>query len=528
MGRKSRRRREAAAARSLGAGAGPSAGTGRPEGRPPHSAAIIVILAILTFAVFGQVTSHSFLNYDDAQFVYANEHVKSGLTPPSVTWALTSTSIGWYPLTWMSHMLDVDLWDLQAGMHLLTNAFIHLLSACILFLALQRMTADPWRSAIVAALFAIHPMHVESVAWVSERKDTLSTLMAMSALLIYAISPRRQVLLFIAMALSLMAKQMYITLPFVLLLLDFWPLRRLQNARDLRDRIIEKLPLFALTSFGAAMAVIGQRNLAAMQSITAVPLGSRLGNAAVAYVRYIGKLFVPIDLAVLYPLQPVPAAMAAGAAILLLAVSIAAFRFRERAPWFLTGWFWFGGTLVPVIGIVQIGTQAIADRYTYFSYIGLFIAIVWAVRLPWRALATVAAVVIVAFAAIAYRQTGFWKDSATLFAHTIAVTPPNALAEYSLGQTLELTDPAQSIEHLRRAIALVETVPGSARDWHAQAYVGLGTALLMQARPMPAGTQRTATIQEAIADYERALSIDPQAPHAKNNIALARQWLAQR
>ncbi len=534
MGRKSRRRREV---RQNSVAAGVPARPGPASAKAPTlpNFAILALLAVLTLAVFGQVTSHSFLNYDDAQFIYENAHVKAGLTPPSIGWALTSTSIGWYPLTWLSHMVDIDLWDLRVGMHLLTNVLLHLFSACILFLALQRMTADQWRSAIVAALFVIHPTHVESVAWASERKDTLSTLFAVIALLLYAVSPRRRLLLFVAMAFSLMAKQMYITLPFVLLLLDFWPLRRLQSARNLRDCAIEKAPLFALTIFGAVMAVIGQRNLSAVQSMAAVPLGTRLANAVVAYVRYIGKMFLPVDLAVLYPLQPAAATAVIAATILLIALSIAAFRFRNSAPWFLTGWFWFLGTLVPVIGIVQIGTQSIADRYTYFPYIGLFIAVVWgASALARRAMmpesiqAATAAIIIIALAATAYRQVGFWRDSETLFTHTIAVTPPNALAEYSLGQTLELTDPDRSATHLRRAIELVERVPGSRRDWHAQAYVGLGTALLMKARPMPAGPQRTAIINEAVAYYQRALTIDPNAPHAKNNIALARQWLGSR
>lgn len=527
MGRKSRGKGEARVA----AGASPA---GRKKSSTTgQTVAILALLAILTLAVFAQLRTHSFLTYDDPQFVTGNEHVTGGLTSQSVTWALTSTSSGWYPLTWLSHMLDVDLWDMHAGMHLVTNAIIHLLSVCFLFLALRRMTAESWRSAVVAALFAIHPAHVESVAWISERKDTLSTLMAVIALLVYARAPRRRWLLFVLMALSLMAKQMYITLPFVLLLLDFWPLQRMQNARDVRDRIVEKLPLFALTIFGAAMAVVGQRNLAAMQSMQEVPLGDRLANAAVAYVRYIGKLFVPAKLAVFYPLQPVAATSAAAAAILLVAISVAAVVFRNRAPWLFTGWFWFVGTLVPVIGIVQIGAQAIADRYTYFSYIGLFLAIVWGAAalarratIPESLAAAVAVTAIVILALIAYRQTGYWKDTETLFAHTIDVTPPNPLAEYSLGQALELTDPDRAIRHLQRSITLVESVPGSTKAWHAQAYVGLATARLMEARSMVPGSQRTTLIEQSIADNERALQIDPNAAHAKNNIALARQWLS--
>jgi len=490
---------------------------------PPSSVPPLFIffgLAVLILIVFGQVTSHSFLNYDDGQFVYENEHVRNGLTADGIGWAFSSTSIGWYPLTWLSHMLDVDLWRMQAGMHLMTNVVLHFLSACLLFLAFQRMTHATWPSAFVAAIFAVHPAHVESVAWVSERKDTLSTAFAMLAIFFYASAPAKRWRVLAAMALSLMAKQMYITLPFVLLLLDFWPLTR----RGIRTLIVEKLPLFALTIFGAIMAVVGQRSLATVQSVESVPLAARLANAAVAYLRYIGKFFVPVNLAVLYPMTPISAGVAIGAVVLLIAIAFAAFYYRNAIPYLFTGWFWFLGTLVPVIGIVQIGIQAIADRYTYFSFIGLSIIVAWAI--PRRLLLPVAAIAIVAFSAIAFRQVRYWKDSETLFTHTIAVTPPNALAEYSLGQTLELTKPAAAVKHLRRGIELVEQMPNADPRWRAQAHVGLGTALMMRARPLPAGPQRSSEIRDAIAQFQRALAIDSNAPHAKNNIALAEQWLS--
>ena len=296
---------------------------------------------------------------------------------------------------------------------------------------------------------------------------------------------------------------------------------------NLLARLTEKIPLFAPTLFGAIMAVVGQRNLTALRNLESVTLTTRLSNAAVAYVRYIGKFFVPVDLAVLYPLEVISAGVAIAATILLVAISLAAFRYRNTAPYFFTGWFWFVGTLVPVIGIVQIGTQAIADRYTYFSFIGLSIAVVWGtIRLfPARVLAPIAVVVIVALAIVSYRQIGYWRNSEALFEHTIAVTPPNALAEYTLGQTLEMTSPDRSIAHLRRAIELVERFRGTDPVWHAQAYVGLGTAMMMRARPLQVGSRRSAEINDAIAQFQHALTIDPNAPHAKNNIALAAQWL---
>ncbi len=494
--------------------------------KPVPNFPVVALLIGITLIVFAQVRSHLFLNYDDGQFISENAHVMRGLTSESIHWALTSTSIGWYPITWLSHMLDIDLWQQQAGRHLMTNVVLHIISTLLLFFAFRRMTKAAWPSAIVAALFAIHPAHVESVAWVSERKDTLSTALAMLALFFYAAAPQKRLGVFVAMALSIMAKQMYITLPFVFLLLDFWPLGRMS---DLRARVMEKLPLFGLTIFGGIMAVIGQRNLSAMQSVETVPLAVRWSNAAVAYLRYIGKFFVPVKLAVLYPLEPIAPMVGIAAAILLLAISIAVFRNRTAAPYFFTGWFWFLGTLVPVIGIVQIGVQAIADRYTYFSFVGLSITVVWSAMqlgIPQRVLAMIAAVIIVLFAALAFRQVGYWRDSETLFVHTIAVTAPNPLAEYSLGQTLELSAPDRSIDHLRRAIDLVERSRGASPMWHAQAYVGVGTALMMKARPLPPGAERNILIDQAVAQFEHALKIDRDAPHARNNIALAQQWLS--
>lgn len=485
----------------------------------PRSLAICAGLAILTLLVFAQVTQHQFLNYDDGQFVTENEHVSSGITADSLRWAFTSASIGWYPLTWLSHMLDVEMWGARGGMHAFTGVVLHILSTCILFLALRRMTEAPWPSAAVAALFAIHPMHVESVAWVSERKDTLSTLFAMLALLAYATAQRRRALwLFILMALSLMAKQMYVTLPFVLLLLDVWPMRRM--------RIAEKVPLFALSIAGSIAAVVGQSHLA---SIRTLPLTERLSNAAFAYVRYLGKLVVPVRLAVLYPLENVPASIGIASAILIIAISVAAILLRRRAPYAFVGWFWFVGTLVPVIGIVQIGPQAIADRYTYFPYIGLFIAIVWsaAALVPRKALVAIGIVVIATLAIVAYRQVRLWRDSETLFTHTLAVTRDNPLAEYLLGQSVEIADPDRAITHLQRAIALAARA-NLRRSWSAQAYVGLGTAILAKAQSMPPSAARTALIRDGLAQLQYALVLDPNAPHARNNIAVAESWLAGR
>ncbi|HEV7484444.1 MAG TPA: hypothetical protein VGQ65_02085 [Thermoanaerobaculia bacterium] len=527
MGRKARQKLTRTAAAPVEAAV--------PDAPPPSRWAarewtIVAILIALTFIVFGQVTSHAFINFDDGQFVYENQHVLNR----DVSWALTSAEIGWYPLTWLSHMLDVSIWGQRAGMHLLTSVFLHAISTLLLFLALRQLTRAPWPSAFIAALFAIHPMHVESVAWVSERKDTLSTVFAMLALWLYARAPRRMLGVSIAMALSLMAKQMYITLPFVFLLLDAWPLNRLRTADDFRQRAIEKWPLFVMTILGAVAAVVGQRHLDAMQ--TSLSIGDRIVNALAAYTTYIGKLFVPIDMALPYPLVRVSLVAAILPLLLLAAITIAVYAARRAASYLLTGWLWFLGTLIPVIGIVAIGTQSMADRYTYFSYIGLFIALTFGAldlaarfRIPSQVLAAIAVIAVAGYAIVASHQLRYWKDSQTLFTHALDVTRDNSVAEYLLGQTLQATKPDEAMPHLQRAIEL--TLPAlqlqgaKAPDWFPQAYVAMGTALVVKARTMPDSTVRTALLRGAITNNRYALSIDPKTPHAKNNLALATQML---
>jgi tetratricopeptide (TPR) repeat protein len=507
--------------------------------------AIVALLIVITFTVFGQVAAHKFLNYDDGQFISENTHVSKGLTPSSISWALTSTEIGWYPLTWLSHELDVSLWALNPAPHLLTNVGIHAVTACLLFFAVLLLqtwgfgtrpsgaTRTPYAAAFVAALFAVHPMHVESVAWASERKDTLSTLFIVLALLLYVRAPQRRLGVALAMAASLAAKQMYVTFPFILLLLDYWPLARLRGLSDLKPRVVEKAPLFVLALAGSAIAVVGQTNLKAIQTTGSLSFAGRLANAAVAYCRYLGKLVVPVDLAIPYPLAPIAFAEIAGSVLLLVTLTALTVALRRRAPYLVVGWLWFIGTLVPVIGIVAIGTQAMADRYTYFSYVGLFLAIAAgavALPVPSKALAIAGSLTILLCAGIAYHQVGYWRDSETIFTHAIAITPPNPVAEYSLGQTLELTKPDVSIAHLRSSIDLARQAAGSQgpfRDWYPQAHVGLGTALLMKARQEPSGPTRVSLIREALGALQAALKVDPSTPHARNNVAFAQAMLAQ-
>jgi hypothetical protein len=481
---------------------------------------VIGTLVALTLLVFGQTAGHSFLNFDDGQFIYENDAVKSGLNAGSIGWAFTSATIGWYPLTWLSHEIDVELCGLKPGGHLIVQMLLHAANAIVLFLALRRMTGATVRNGFVAALFAIHPMHVESVAWASERKDTLSTLFALLALCVYAGAKRRPVMVALLFAASLMAKQMYVTLPFLFIVLDWWPLKR-------GWRLAEKIPLFALSIGASLIALIGQKNLKALQSVAALPISTRLANALDGYVRYIVKLFVPFDLVVPYPMSVVPPMEVAVAAMVLLAITAAAWHVRGRAPYFLAGWLWYLGVLLPVIGIIQIGPQSIADRYTYFAYTGLFIALVWSIAewMPAKAAMASGGVIVVALTAIAWKQTSYWKDSETLFLHSIAVTSANPLAEYSVGQTLQLTAPDRALLHLDRSVALVQdslrTHPNvPAPDWYAQAYVAMATAKMMKVRTAPR-TEVAPLLDSAEADLHKALAIDPQAAHAENNLKVA-------
>lgn len=487
---------------------------------------IVGALVALVAAVFAQVATHEFLNYDDPQFVFFNQAVRDG----DLHWALTSTSLTWLPLTWISYMIDFRIFGLNPGGYLIVNAIFHALSACFLFAALRRMTAAVWPSAFVAALFAIHPAHVESVAWIAERKDVLSTLFAILALFFYA--RRKLPLAAVAMVLSLMAKQTYVTLPFIFLLLDYWPLGRMRRGK-LAPLVIEKLPFFALSILGSIAAWAGQQGIQSVSSTALVPIARRVANAFVAYARYLDKMFLPVHLAVLYPLKPLGVAPALIAAALVVAITIAVFVFRKRAPYLLVGWLWFIGALVPVIGLVQIGGQAMADRYTYFAYIGLSIALAWgAMALPIekRTLAGIAVAVVAIFAAMAWRETSYWKNCDTLFTRTIAVTGENAIAEYSLGQYLQISDPPRALIHLQRAIDLGKGWADKGNNplygWFTQSHVAASTALLMEVRNMPPGPVRTSKLNESIAHARRAIEIEPHVAQAPGNIALAERVLA--
>jgi hypothetical protein len=351
--------------------------------------AVVAALFLGTFALYARTGGHEFVAFDDDDYVVKNEHVQAGLTWHGIGWAFTTThAANWHPLTWVSHMLDVELLGMRPGWHHLVNALLHALNAVLLFLFLLRATGATWRSALVAALFAVHPLHVESVAWVSERKDLLSTAFGFAALWAYSRYAERPSILrhagvALLFTLSLLSKPMWVTLPFLLLLLDHWPLGRVVDRRLL----LEKVPLLVLSLLSSVATFLAQSSGGAVAS-QHVALGLRLGNAATSCVVYALQMFWPADLAVFYP-HPgdgLSIGTAVGAAVVVTGLTAAALSCWRRVPWIPVGWFWYLGMLVPVIGIVQVGAQARADRYTYVPLVGLFVIVAWsaAVRRPGR------------------------------------------------------------------------------------------------------------------------------------------------
>jgi hypothetical protein len=403
----------------------------------------------MVLAVFAQVRSHEFINYDDNDYVTENNAVRTGLSWQNVQWAFTSTvSNHWHPLTWLSHMLDCQLFGTDAGWHHLTNLFFHIINTLILFLVLKRMTNAIWQSAFVAALFALHPLHVESVAWVSERKDVLSTffwMLTMWAYVSYAKKPNavKYLSAIVFFALGLMSKSMLVTLPLILLLLDYWPLERF-GKRTVFYLIREKIPFFILSAASAVITIVIMNRAGHVADVGALTPKYRIANVLVSYGMYILKMFWPSGLSPFYPHPGTTLALwkaAAGGAVLLV-LSIAVFCFARRR-YLLTGWLWFLITLLPVIGLLQVGSQAMADRYTYIPLIGLFIMVSFGgaellgkLRYGIRISAISAAVIIFALMVCTYRQVGFWRNSITLFEHAAQVTQNNYLAYNNLSNAL--------------------------------------------------------------------------------------------
>jgi tetratricopeptide (TPR) repeat protein len=509
---------------------------------------ICVFLAAITLAVFSQTLRCEFVNYDDDSYVYKNPAVTCGLTLKGIEWTFTHVVLSnWHPLTMMSHMLDCQLYGLKAGGHHLTNVLLHTGSVILLFLVLRQMTGlrpdkgvgatapqagAMWRSAFVAAVFAIHPLRVESVAWVAERKDVLSGLFFMLTLWAYVRyveqskvqSPKSRVFYGLALlffALGLLSKPMVVTLPFVLLLLDYWPLNRFTpptpapavtgNGDLLKNHsvpwrlILEKIPLLALTGAACVTTMVTQKDI-----IAPVPLALRIGNAVVSYVVYLRQMVCPAGLAVLYPYprNGLPGWEITLAVVLLAAISTGVFLRRQKEPYLLTGWLWYLGMLVPAIGLVQSGWRAHADRYTYLPQIGLYFALTWAAGdlvISWRygrrILGVGALSVIVALLVCTWKQTSYWRNSESLWTHTLGCTSDNSIAHMNLGVTLTLQGRLdEAIEHLQKALQIN---PGDA-----EAHDNLGGALFQKGN-----------VDEAMAHYQKAIQLKPDYAEAHYNLA---------
>jgi tetratricopeptide (TPR) repeat protein len=498
---------------------------------------LALLLALVTLLVFLPVRHHEFVNYDDPDYVTENRHVQHGLTAAGLAWAfgrLHGDATYYHPLTWVSHMLDCQLFGLDAGAHHVMNVLFHAANAALLFLVLRRMTGARWRSAVVAALFALHPLQVDTVAWVAERKNLLGGLLwllATAAYVRYAERPTaaRYSVVVVLFALGLLAKPVLVTLPCVLLLLDFWPLRRCRilsgtdapeaattdeatavfAPASLGRLLWEKAPLLALALGSCGITLVAHRALGT--TVLDLPLSARLENALVSYARYLGKTIWPADLCVIYPRpDDWPNAATAASAALLLAVSSGVALALRRAPWLAVGWFWFLGVLVPFIGIVQAGLQAMADRFAYLPLIGLFLAVVWGVTdaargwpQPRRWLAALAGLALAGCAVQTWRQLEHWQNSRTLFAHAVAVTRNNAVAHINLGTALEAEGKLEdALAHYREALRL--------EPRRAQAHNNLGNALDALGRSA-----------EAIAHYEEALRLKPGVALVHYNLGVA-------
>ena len=513
-----------------------------------HPVAIALLLAAVTVALYWPVLRHDFLKYDDDEYVTENFVIQRGPILHSLTWTFTTThAANWHPLTWWSHLLDCQLYGLQAGGHHLTSLVLHGVNAVLLFVVLRQMTRRLWSSALVAALFALHPLQVESVAWVAERKNVLSTLFFLLTVWAYgryaegecrrqkaecrnqapvgttrhatrnAQSASTFYLLALAfLVLGLMSKPMLVTLPFVLLLLDYWPLQRVgfgdfKSARVTVLRLVwEKTPFFVLSALSCSVTYWAQSKGAAMAAMAGLPMAARIQNAVVSYARYVGKLLWPVDLAVFYP-HPGhwPWGTVAAAGLVVTGLCFLAVWLSRPAPYLAVGLFWFLGTLVPVIGLVQVGGQSLADRYTYVPSIGLFIVVAWGggeVVVRWRltkALAGVGAVIVLAACGARTRdQLPYWQDGEKLFAHALAVTEGNYVAydclasvRYHQGRVDE------AITHLRKALEL--------RPNYAQAHHNLGCAQLANGH-----------MDEAIAHFRKALELQPNYAEAHNNFGV--------
>jgi tetratricopeptide (TPR) repeat protein len=525
---------------------------------------VVALLILANLAVYAQTWNHDFTRFDDPVYVTENPYIANGLTGRAVWWAFTSLSGyagNWHPITWLSHMVDVGLFGLSPRGHHLMSVAIHVVNTLLLFGLLYRTTTAFARSAFVAALFAVHPVHVESVAWIAERKDVLSTffwLLTIWAYAVYVRSPRPRVyiLMILLFALGLMTKPMLVTLPFTLLLFDLWPLGRARLERNqipVWARLArEKLPLFALAFASGIVTVVAQSRGGAVQTLAGYPLGLRLENAVVSYAAYIGKLFWPVGLSAYYPYPTtIPGWQIAIAALILVGMTALAIASRTRHPCMAMGWFWFVVALLPVIGVAQVGAQSMADRYTYVPYIGLFIILAWAVgaimeRHAFPRIVSVGAGVLAVCvcALLARSQVRYWKNGLALWQRAVAINAGNPVAHQNLAfelwrarqlrasvahyeEALRIA-PEYAVAHANIGIVLAEqgklddailhyrealrlNAPGVA---YAAVHTNLGAALLKEGRS-----------EEALSHYQEALRIDPN--YAQAHLAMGNLFARQ-
>ena len=525
--------------------------------------AISLALVVGVALIYGQSYAFAFVNYDDQDYVYENPIVRGGLTWRAVRWAFTTGhAANWHPLTWISHCIDVSLFGLWPGGHHLVAVGIHAANAVLLFAFLRLATSRIWPCTFVAAIFAFHPLRAESVAWVAERKDVLSTAFALIALIAYAVHSRRAraglpyVATLVALACSLMSKGTFVTMPFVMLLLDVWPLRRIDcfdaATRMARGRalLLEKIPVFGVVLLASIATFTFQADAGAVMASSQIPLGPRLMNATVSVVRYLRMTVAPYGLASYYP-HPysirggsISIAAVIGAATLILAISAVALAMFRARPYLAVGWFWFGGTLVPVIGIVQVGNQALADRYTYVPGIGLAIAVVWlAADVATRSRATRVWIVSLGVAAllvlgvVAHRQVGFWRDSQTLMQRGADVVPDSFVSHNNLGIVLDARGDLVAAEReYRRALAIYSENPGANNNLASlllhsnradEAKTFIDRTIAADPRFAPGYVTRAEWLSArgerdaAFADYELAVKLKPGEKRAWHNYALA-------
>jgi Flp pilus assembly protein TadD len=486
---------------------------------------IAAAIAVVTVAVYAQVAGHQFISLDDDLYIVDNAMVNRGLTIKGIAWAFsTFHAANWHPLAWLSHMTDCWLFGLNAGGHLLVNSAIHILNSLLVFVFLKRATGARWPSALVAALFALHPLHVESVAWAAERKDTLAAFFGLLCLVAYesyveAPSRKRYLVVTLTLAFGLMAKPMLVTWPLVLLLVDYWPLRRIdwQPADGikklvvaLRPLVVEKIPLFLMIAGSMVVTYLAQARGGAVAGLTNAPVSWRVSNAAVAYAKYLIRTFWATRLGVYYPFSPegVPVWQAVAAVLLLAGITVFALRESRRRRYLIVGWLWFLGTLVPVIGLVQVGGQAMADRYHYLPSIGLFVAIVFGVAEPavrtlgQRAILAAVTIVLVVCCALTAIQVSRWRNSETLFEHTLSVTSDNLVIQYDLGHVLGKQ--GRYDEALAHFAETLRVKP----DFF-DGLINTGFTLSESGRPA-----------EAVGFYNRALEVQPGSAKAHQDLGL--------